>query len=1113
MSHSESKDQTVTFTTIKPDVAGCHHDYEDYEIDNGDPEVPNKHGYQFNVIVEDVEAHTFSDTETILIELIDQDEPPAPPINLVIDRGPSRFKATWGPPDVVAMVGVPPIIHYEAEFKPANSPTWSSRDVMAPDTSITPSTLDERSNYDFRVRSVNHEGESGWLEAPRITTLSSPTINGLGAIYNAPENITQVATFTTSDLDGDAITTRIDGPDSHLFDLATDVNDHTLSFKTEPNFEDPPVAGQLDYHIQVIAESGDPANTTWVNVAKDVTINLQDADDPPTGEVTISGALEELSLLSSDVTNVTDEDDILSWSYRWQRTSNQNIPCSNTYANISTNATSESYTLVAADAGKYIRLKATYDQTTWPDKALCSAFTGPVVGNAQPDITTNSPISVVENTNVVATLTATDSNSQDSLFVWSLHNVNDGQLFTLTESGDLTFKVAPDFEGRVPSASDNEYHVTVKVISGTASREQTTTKPLEINVIDDDNERPDKPATPSIVDARTKQLQLTLRWTKPGNKGPEITSYKIQYRLATATVWPANAQHTHTGANPTDTDIPNLARATSYHFRVRAISPEGPSEWSDHVEGTTLDNQEPTLPSGPITRSVDENTPSGTEITPTINAQDNDHNDGGTYTFTLEGTDAASFSIRQRLGNNSNQVWIQTKAPLDHEDKDSYSVTLKVEDGQTGSDTVIVNISVTDVAEPPSAPDAPTVSSSGLNRSLLVTWNAPSNTGKPILTDYDVQYRLRNSGNWVLHDHIGTGTTATITNLTAGTSYQVQIKAKSHEGESAWSPSGTGQARANARPTFGNNGADIIRNLDETIGNATTVTATGIGGPITATDPDYGTLSYAISGTNRNKFTFDTATGQISTKPGEQYDFETKEQYSVNVTATDDHSDGTSDSTTVTVKINITNLVEVPPQMVAVTFGSTTRFKTTVEWTAPDDIGRPSITGYTIEYDDQDDFSSSTTVTASDTSTSKEITGLTHSTGYHFRIHATNADGDGLPLGFSRKNNRRRPNCRFRPRHRRKKPGRELKHRHSSRTNHKSHRRRRRRHHQIRDRHRQRQRQYRQVSPSTPATVSSKLAPSPTTSSLEPYPTHSRSKPLAPHHQLKVQRKHPPRKP
>ena len=64
-------------------------------------------------------------------------------------------------------------------------------------------------------------------------------------------------------------------------------------------------------------------------------------------------------------------------------------------------------------------------------------------------------------------------------------------------------------------------------------------------------------------------------------------------------------------------------------------------------------------------------------------------------TYTLGGTDAASFSIVDSSGQ------LQTLAALDYETKISYSVTITVSDGNSGSDSIDVTITVTDVNETP----------------------------------------------------------------------------------------------------------------------------------------------------------------------------------------------------------------------------------------------------------------------------------------------------------------------------------------------------------------------------------------------------------------------------
>ena len=142
---------------------------------------------------------------------------------------------------------------------------------------------------------------------------------------------------------------------------------------------------------------------------------------------------------------------------------------------------------------------------------------------------------------------------------------------------------------------------------------------------------------------------------------------------------------------------------------------------------------------------------------------------------------------------------IQTKAALDHETQASYTVDVSVTDG-TATATIAVTITVTDVAEPPDAPGAPGVfAPAGTTDTLSVSWTAPETTGRPDIDDYDVQYSVDGSGTWMESAHAGTGLSATITGLSAGTVYEVQVRAGNDEGAGAWSASG--RAATGSPPT------------------------------------------------------------------------------------------------------------------------------------------------------------------------------------------------------------------------------------------------------------------------------------------------------------------------
>ena len=86
-------------------------------------------------------------------------------------------------------------------------------------------------------------------------------------------------------------------------------------------------------------------------------------------------------------------------------------------------------------------------------------------------------------------------------------------------------------------------------------------------------------------------------------------------------------------------------------------------------------NQRPTFPSSETrTRSVAENTPSNQNIGSPVAATDS--NSGDSLTYSLGGPDAASFRIETFTGH------LKTEAPLDHETRASYSVTVSVHDGK-----------------------------------------------------------------------------------------------------------------------------------------------------------------------------------------------------------------------------------------------------------------------------------------------------------------------------------------------------------------------------------------------------------------------------------------------
>ena len=191
----------------------------------------------------------------------------------------------------------------------------------------------------------------------------------------------------------------------------------------------------------------------------------------------------------------------------------------------------------------------------------------------------------------------------------------------------------------------------------------------------------------------------------------------------------------------------------------------------------------------PAGRSIAENTGAGVAVGAPVAATDTDT--GATLTYSLLGADAGSFTI----DSTSGQIRTRSGVSYNFETKAGYSVTVRVTDGtHTTNDTatLAVTITLTDVTEPPGVPGAPRVRTvAGMTDRLNVEWNPPANTG-PAITNYALRHRVGDSGTWSSVTNAGTDRTATITGLAAATlrDVQVQVRATSPEGTSAWSPSG-----------------------------------------------------------------------------------------------------------------------------------------------------------------------------------------------------------------------------------------------------------------------------------------------------------------------------------
>ena len=677
--------------------------------------------------------------------------------------------------------------------------------------------------------------------------------------------------------------------------------------------------------------------------------------------------------------------------------------------------TDVTYTITGLTAEKSyrVRLRAKNDegdgawsswvtQLTNEENNALPTFTSPpsdlyVVENAP---SARQPLTLQDGT---VTNIQTDATDGDSPLTLRLGGPGAGRFDIDASTGQIRTKSKLNYEDAEcnPDGNSCSYSVRVKLSDPNGG---SIFLPLTVNVTDSD-EPPAKPAAPRVTATSGSGWSLQVTWNAPRNDGPPFTGYQIRYRktgdsAATWRRWPPDGSIV-TDRSAKITTIPDaqntqvhLEPRTQYEVQVRALNGEGdpptfddnPNDnWSASGRGTTgASNRRPvfdsTLPVV-VRLQVEENTRSGQNVGNAVEATDPDDN---RLTFTLEGPGKDSFTI-------TSAGQIRTRAALNYEERDEYSLTVKVNDGQRKNNSVAaksVAIEVTDRAERPSAPRAPRVSGiPGSTDSVRVMWDAPANPG-PAITHYSVQYAVAGSRDAFDRVTVPKGAadrSVVITGLTAGTRYEVQVRAESPENHSEWSLSGTGSPNpdaANRNPAFSNRSHTF--NVAEN-----TPSGADVGSLVAALDPDGDTLTYSLEGTDADSFDIiaTNGAGQIQTKAALNY--EEKASYSVAVRVTDGR--GGTDAVNVTIRVtDVDN--EAPDTPFAPTVAPVSSTDLQVTWEAPANTG-PPITDYDYRYRAVTDPGWTEVTNTTIRGTTITVPGLTPSTSYDVEVRAKNAEG------------------------------------------------------------------------------------------------------------------------
>ena len=674
---------------------------------------------------------------------------------------------------------------------------------------------------------------------------------------NSPVS-TVVATVTATDPEGKALTYTLSGPDAGLFNISNaSVGQVRANVSLDHEARD---------SYEVVVTASDPYG---LSDSVTLTITVTDVDEPPevAGEPHVTVA-EEGSDYVGRFTASDPDGDPITWS-----------------------------ALSGRDAGDFdfdnssgdltFKMRPDYDARADSNRdnvylvnvnASASGKTGTLAVrvtvtdvNEPPAIAGPDSVEYAEGgTGNVATYTASDP--EGDTLVWQALEGSDRGAFTFS-NGVMQFAATPDFESPTDAGGDNGYLVRVRVSDGpngdALNVTVSVTNEEEAGALTFSSEQPEIGSV------------LTATLTDPDNVVGESWTWE---RSPNRSTWAEIGFQPGNGYTPVDDDLNHYLRVT-----VAYTDGHGPGKSLQVVTDRAVRepppvNDPPAFADASTTRSVPENSGEGVAVGDEVIATD-DNNDPLTYS--LAG-DVDTFTV----DDSSGQIRVAEGAVLDYETPSTYRVTVTATDPSNASDSISVDISVTDVNEAPGAVDdtGATDEDGAVNIHVLINDDDPD-AGDPNDTlAVNLRNRPRNGSATVETDNTITYTPNADYHGADTFTYMVSDGSLSDEGTVSVTI-----RPVNDAPVFPETSAErpVSQNAQP---------GTNVGRPVTATDVDGDVLTYSLTGAP--EFEIEEHTGQITVS--EIAILDASVTYSVTVTATEVRTDGqvpASDSIEVTITV------------------------------------------------------------------------------------------------------------------------------------------------------------------------------------------------------------------
>ena len=491
-----------------------------------------------------------------------------------------------------------------------------------------------------------------------------------------------LATYTASDPEGQAITRwSLGGSDSGDFSIS---GDGELTFRNTPDYDRPADSNRdNEYRVTVRAYDG----STYGNLDVTITVSNQNEHDPVirSGSTTSFSYREEnTSVLYTYRATDQDKDDVIAWTtagtdghlFELDERNALTFREPPDYEDPRDAGRDNEYelTVVATDSGgRSHRLDVTVTVTALDEG---------------PEINGTTTYTVTEGQELTgATFTARDPEDQTIDVINWRTSGTDGGDFTISQSGELSFRSTPDYERPADSNRDNVYLVTVQVSDGrnygSLDVTVTVTDQNESNPVvsgrDALSVRENTTSTLYTYRARDMDRNAEIMWSVRGADSDDFTI--------------SDTGELSFGSNPDHEQPADSNRDNVYEITV--VASDGSNEGVLDVDVTVTEVNEGPEISGRDTLTVSEN---HDEVLATYSGTDPEDASAEITRWSVTGRDGGDFTINED-GELTFRRPPDYERPADSDRDNEYEVIVRASDGKVyGIYKVAVNVEAVDEA-------------------------------------------------------------------------------------------------------------------------------------------------------------------------------------------------------------------------------------------------------------------------------------------------------------------------------------------------------------------------------------------------------------------------------